>query len=43
MRRWLFVVATMALAAACSDGASPELDVPTSTTGLRLLGTEAED
>ena len=43
MRRWLFVATTMALAAACSDGASPELDVPTRNTGLRLLGTEAED
>ncbi|HET7607777.1 MAG TPA: lipocalin-like domain-containing protein [Gammaproteobacteria bacterium] len=43
MRRWFLVAAGIALVAACSDGVSPKLDAPTSSTGLRLLGTEAED
>jgi predicted secreted hydrolase len=43
MRRAFFVAALIALLAACGDGAAPESAVPTRTTGLRLLGAEADD
>ena len=42
MRR-IILAATLVGLAACSDGASPQRYTPQQSTGLRLLGTEAED
>jgi predicted secreted hydrolase len=42
MRRILAATA-LALLAACSDGAAPQRDAAAPSTGLRLLGTEADD
>ena len=38
-----FVAAALALLVSCSDGVAPDRDVPARSTGLRLLGTEAND
>ena len=43
MRRVIVVAATLVLLAACSDGESPARSAPTQSTGLRLLGAEADD
>ncbi|HEX7236821.1 MAG TPA: lipocalin-like domain-containing protein [Gammaproteobacteria bacterium] len=43
MRRVVVAIATLALLGACSDAESPARSAPTQTTGLRLLGAEAED
>ena len=42
MRRAL-AAATLAVLAACSDGAAPQRNAAAPSTGLRLLGTEADD
>jgi len=42
MRR-IFLVAALAVLAACSGGEAPDGHAPTQSTGLRLLGAEADD
>jgi predicted secreted hydrolase len=43
MPRVVLVAAALALLGACGDGVSPDRAVPTRSTGLRLLGAEADD
>ena len=43
MRGFILAAATLVALAACSDGTSPQGYTPRQSTGLRLLGTEAED
>ena len=43
MPRAFLIAAILAVLAACSGGDSPDRDVPTRSTGLRLLGAEADD
>lgn len=43
MGRIVLAAATLVALAACSDGASPQRYTPQQSTGLRLLGTEADD
>ena len=42
MRR-ILAAAALAVLAACSDGAAPQRNAAAPSTGLRLLGTEADD
>jgi predicted secreted hydrolase len=42
MRR-ILAVATLAVLAACADGVTPQRNIAAPSTGLRLLGTEADD
>lgn len=43
MRRIILAAATLVALAACSDGAPLQGSTPQQSTGLRLLGTEADD
>jgi predicted secreted hydrolase len=43
MRRIVLAAAMLVVLAACGDGTSPQRYTPQQSTGLRLLGTDAED